>query len=159
WQRFARDAEILRRGTPYRFVADAGPPKPPARFRGTPRLVESIASFEPDVAHVNGLDHPRFLRALRRRPPASCARVVQDHGGFDPRDLTPLRRAWMRRGLAAADALLVATAPHVDLFRASGLVPANLIVRDVMEGSSTLSASTHRPWHTPLSLLWVGRLN
>ena len=159
WQRSSHDGQIVRGPIVYRFVADHGPPKPPTWFRAPRRLVEAVAAFRPDVAHVNGLDHPRLVRQLRRSLGAGCTIAVQDHGGLDPLALSPLRKAWMRRGLAAADVLLVATPPQVDLFRASGLVPAALAVRDVMEGSTDLRADDRRERHAPLSVLWVGRLN
>jgi glycosyltransferase involved in cell wall biosynthesis len=65
----------------------------------------------------------------------------------------------MRHGLGASDALLVATPPQRELFRASGLVPPQLAVRDVMEGSTPWRAGA---WDRPpsgVSLLFVGRLN
>ncbi len=159
WQRFPHAAECSRREIAYHFVADVGPPKPPTWFRAPRRLVESIAAFRPDLAHVNGLDHSRLVRQLRRSLGSACAIAVQDHGGLDPQALSLLRKAWMRRGLAAADVLLVATPPQTDRFRASGLVPADLAVRDVMEGSTNLHADDRRERHAPLSVLWVGRLN
>jgi glycosyltransferase involved in cell wall biosynthesis len=159
WQRFTHDAESSRSSIAYHFVADAGAPKPSAWFRPSRRLIASIASFHPDLVHVNGLDHPRLVRQLRRSLRRGVRIVVQDHGGFDPRSLSTLRKAWMRRGLAAADALLVATPPQIDVFRASGLAAADLPVHDVMEGSTMLSADDRRERHQPLSVLWVGRLN
>jgi hypothetical protein len=157
WQRFPRDAECLRGHVVYHFIADVGPPKPLTWFRAPRRLVDAVAAFRPDLVHVNGLDHPRLVRQLRRSLGPGCAIAVQDHGGLDPRALSPLRTIWMRRGLAAADVLLVATPPQIDLFRSSGLVPVDLDVRDVMEGSTDLHADDRRERHAPLSVLWVGR--
>jgi len=159
WQRFPHDAECSRAGIVYQFVADGGPPKPPTWFAAPRRLVESIAAFRPDLVHVNGLDHPRLVRRLRRSLGSGVTIAVQDHGGLDPQELSSLRKLWMRRGLAAADVLLVATPPQIDLFRASGLVPADVAIRDVMEGSTNLVADDRRERHAPLSVLWVGRLN
>ena len=66
----------------------------------------------------------------------------------------------MRFGLQAADALLVATPPQADAFRASGIAPPSVRIRDVMEGSTTLRVAVRqRPADTPLRMLFVGRLN
>jgi glycosyltransferase involved in cell wall biosynthesis len=158
-QRFRADADRSRSNIAYRFVADDGLPKPSAWFRGTRRLIRAVASPPPDVVHVNGLDHPLFVRRLRRALPARCALVVQDHGGFDPRTLSAPRKAWLRHGLRSADALLVATPRQIEVFAASGLTPRRLPICDVMEASTSMRADPTRDRHRPLSLLWVGRLD
>jgi glycosyltransferase involved in cell wall biosynthesis len=158
-QRFQRDADVERSGVAYRFVRDGGPPKPAGWFGGSRRLIDSVISLRPDLVHVNGLDHPRFVQRLRRALLPRCPIVVQDHGGFDPLTLPAARKAWMRWGLAPADALLVATPPQAQRFRRSGLVPERVNVHGVMEGSTSLRADEHRERHQPLAVLWVGRLN
>jgi glycosyltransferase involved in cell wall biosynthesis len=158
FQRFDTDAELDRRGVSYRFVPDTMPASPRASFSGTGALLEAIAAFEPDVVHVNGFQYPAALRRLARALPRSVI-VVQDHGGIDLDRLNGARRSWMRWGLGAASALLVATPAQADAFRASGLVPERVPIVDVMESSTTFRADPSRAAHKPLALLCVGRLN
>jgi glycosyltransferase involved in cell wall biosynthesis len=158
FQRFHTTAR-LDDGARYEFIADRDAPRPPAWFRGSRALDAAVAAWTPDVVHINGLDYSLAIRALARAVGSSCAIAVQDHGGFDPRQLSPPRRIWMRWGLRAASALLVATPPQVDEMRGSGLAPPGLRIRDVMEGSTMLRADPSRAPHTPVALLWVARLN
>ncbi len=157
YQRFHHAAELDRQHVRYRFIPDGRRPKPSPWYDGA-ALCEAIAASAPDLVHINGLDHPRLTRRLRRRLPASAI-VVQDHGGFDPLAISASRRAWMRRGLQSADALLVATPPHRDVFAASGMVPATLKVLDVMEASTSLRVQGERARRDGLAVLFVGRLN
>jgi glycosyltransferase involved in cell wall biosynthesis len=91
--------------------------------------------------------------------------LVQDHGGFDPRRASVLKRVWLRRGLSAADALMVSSTGHVDHWLQSGIVPPKLQTFDVME-SSTRMQPMDREQARRVSgvsgdpaLLWVGRLD
>jgi glycosyltransferase involved in cell wall biosynthesis len=156
FQRFHADADVERDGISYTFVADQAGTKPPPWFVGR-RLCRAVASCGPGIVHVNGLDHPRLTRRLRRELAPEAALVVQDHGGFDPHAVTPWRKAWMRHGLAGVDALLVATPPQTLGFAESGLVPSGIRVRDVMEASTMVRASPMP--HDGIALLFVGRLN
>jgi glycosyltransferase involved in cell wall biosynthesis len=161
FQRFHGDTpRAVRAGSDvtFCFIGDAGPPRPRAWYAGV-RLAEAVAGFGPDLVHVNGLDYPLLTRRLRRVLPPRTAIVVQDHGGFDPAGLSAIRKAWMRHGLGASDALLVATPPQRELFQTSGLVPPQLAVRDVMEGSTPWRAEARDCPTSGLSLLFVGRLN
>ncbi len=158
FQRFHRDGSLRRGAVAYTMGRDPSPPIPPRTFAGSPALLDAIVRFSPDVVHVNGLDFPLAIRRLRRVVP-QAAIAVQDHGGFDPRRLRPPRRLWMRFGLRAADALLVAAPGQIDEFRASGLVPDRVRLFDVVEGSSTLRVEQRRPRQGGPALLWVGRLN
>jgi glycosyltransferase involved in cell wall biosynthesis len=158
FQRFDRETQIERGGVTYRFVADASPPMPSDSYRGSRVLLSAIAAFDPAVVHVNGFQYPAAMRRLARALPRAAV-VVQDHGGFDLDRLSGVRRAWMRWGLGCASALLVATPPQAEAFRASGLVPSRVRIVDVMEGSTTFHADPSRSAHAPLTLLCVGRLN
>jgi glycosyltransferase involved in cell wall biosynthesis len=158
FQRFSRDQEAAHRSVHCLLRADSASSRPPATFGGNASLRGAIAAWEPDVVHVNGFDYPRAIRRLRRQVGATRI-VAQDHGGFEPRVLHPIRRAWMRRGLRAVDAVLVSTPPQRELFRASGLVPGRVRIFDVMEGSTTLRVEARRPAAGRPALLWVGRLN
>src|SRR5262249_16792520 len=122
-------------------------------------IAMNAATLNPSIVHVNGFDRPRLVRSIRRRAPRTAAVAVQDHGGLDPVALSPMRRAWLRDGLATANVVLVATPPQAEAFRPSGLVRASIGIRDVMEGSTTLRAPDRRADRGgPLSVLWVGRL-
>jgi glycosyltransferase involved in cell wall biosynthesis len=157
-QRFNRDAETTDRGVVYRFFAEEGSPKPQRCFGGVRAMHAAIAAVNPNVIHINGMDYPRAIRRLRTLLPAAGV-IVQDHGGFEPQQLSIVRRAWLRRGLTVVDALLVSTAEQATEFRTSGLVPSTVAIRDVMESGTDLRVDL-RPARTgPLSVLWVGRLN
>lgn len=159
-QRFHADRELVRSGVAYRFVRDSYPARPSWSYSGSDRLIDAVKSFNPTAVHINGMTYPRAIRRLRASLSPQLAIVVQDHGGFEPRSLPWLRRRSMRRGLAAADAVLVATSAQIEEFRRSGLVPPRVAIRDVMEGSTTFrrlppaAASA-----AALNILWVGRLN
>ena len=157
FQRFHQAAAIDRGGIKYHFVADGVRPTP-RTWDAVNALGTAAAAALPDVVHINGLDQPRLTRGLRRRLP-SAAIVLQDHGGFDPMVLPLWRMAWMRRGLMKADALLVATPGHRDIFIASRLVPADFQIRDVMEASTRLRVRGDSIRRDGLTLLFVGRLN
>jgi len=156
FQRFHADAEVERDGISYTFVADDAGPKPSPWFGGR-RLCKAVAGFAPALVHVNGLDHPRLTRRLRRQLGSGTPIVAQDHGGFNPRVVSLWRRAWMRHGLTSVDALLVATPPQIRAFTESGLVPSHVRVRDIMEASPPVHASPLP--HDGTALLFVGRLN
>jgi glycosyltransferase involved in cell wall biosynthesis len=160
FQRFHRSAAVVRdrEDVDFHFVGDQGPPRPNFWHAGG-GLCGAVAAFVPDLVHVNGLDYPLLTRRLRRILPRRTAIVVQDHGGFDPVGLSRLRKAWMRHGLAASDGLLVATPPQRQLFQSSGLIPRDLDVRDVMEGSTTWRAGARHQRRPGPALLFVGRLN
>jgi len=158
-QRFHHDARLTRAGVDYQFVADGASPRPSPAFRGSRKALGHVVSFNPTVVHVNGMDYPRAIRRLRAALPATTAVIVQDHGGFEPRRLRWFRRLWLRRGLRAANALLVSTAPQADEFRDSGLLPDSVLIRDVMEASTSLRANRPRVRDGRLNVLWVGRLN
>lgn len=167
FQRFHRDADLVRGGVTYSFRGDnrLTAPRPSAWFSGADRLHAAAAGINPDIVHVNGLEYPALMRGLRRAVPPACAIVAQDHGGFDPLRLSRVRKAWLRRGLGAADALLVASPGQAGAFRRSRLLPGPVALFDVME-SSTAFRPTPREAAREASgvegspaLLWVGRLN
>lgn len=149
-QRFKTDAHIERAGVTYRFL-------------GHP-LHHAIVGLNPDLVHLNGVLQPLLVRRVRALVPSHPI-VVQDHGGVDPTGLSILRRAWIRRGLSEADALLVAAEDQESIWRASGVVPVRVPIFDVMEGSTSfvpmprdaarrLSGVDGSP-----AVLWVGRLD
>src|SRR5262249_17507925 len=88
-QQFDRNALIDRDGVAYHFVARD--------------IAMNAATLNPSIVHVNGLDRPRLVRSIRRAAPRTAAIAVEDHGGLDPVALSPIRRAWLRYGLATAN--------------------------------------------------------
>ena len=164
-QRFSMDAEINLDGVRYRFCPDRGRPVPRWSARGTQPLYDAILEAGPDVVHINGLLFPELIRGLRAALPKRTALVVQDHGGFDPASASALARVWIRRGLAAADAVLVSSAGQADAIRRVGLTPRETMVADVMESSTLLRPAPRSAARVALNmtgtpaLLWVGRLN
>jgi glycosyltransferase involved in cell wall biosynthesis len=152
-QRFRTGAALERNGIAYRFWSDDD------------ALHRAVASAAPQVVHVNGVLHPQRVRRLRARLPQETALVVQDHAGFTPAAASVLRRAWIRRGLAVADALLVAAPGQIDHWRHARILPQALSVADVMESSTTMAplpkdeARRQSGVDGSPALLWVGRLN
>ncbi len=115
--------------------------------------------------HVNGLLFPELIRSIREGLPERVALVVQDHGGFDPAEASALVRVWLRRGLAASDAILVASPGQAEALRDSRIAPRETLIADVMESSTPLralpvaDARATAPVHGDPAVLWVGRLN
>jgi glycosyltransferase involved in cell wall biosynthesis len=164
-QRFPVKADMVHRGVTYRFRPDAGTPKPGLRFSKADPTHTSAVAARPDVVHVNSVLHPSLVRGLRAALPKKTAMVVQEHGGLDLGGLSLPRRIAIRRGLLAADVLLVSSRGQAGLWRSSGALPPGLETVDVMEASTTL-APMARDTARRLSgvdgspaLLWVGRLN
>ena len=164
-QRHHTTAALTRNGVVYRFCADRRRPIPRRSTRATPRFHQIVADAQPDLVHVNGLVFPELIRGLRAALPSATALVVQDHGGFDATRASALTRIWLRRGLAAADAVLVASSGQADALRQSRIAPSDTLIADVMESSTTLRPISRAQARADLgmmgapALLWVGRLN
>ena len=164
-QRFPTAAELIRDGVAYRFCPDRGRAVPRWSARGARPLHHAVLAAEPDVVHLNGLLFPELIRGLRAILPQQTALVVQDHGGFDPSAASTVARIWIRRGLAAADAVLVASPGQADAFRLARITPSETMVADVMESSTLLRPVARAQARDELrmtgepALLWVGRLN
>jgi glycosyltransferase involved in cell wall biosynthesis len=164
-QRFATSASLVRNGVTYEFCADRSRPVPRRSARATARFHETVIDARPDLVHVNGIVFPELVRGLRAALPQRTALVVQDHGGFEPAAASTLTRIWLRRGLAAADAVLVSSPGQAEALRQSGIAPRETLIADVMESSTTLRAVPRSVARASLAsagapaLLWVGRLN
>jgi glycosyltransferase involved in cell wall biosynthesis len=150
-QRFHCDAVIRRHGIDYVFK------------RG--RLHRQADRLSPDVVHVNGLVFPIQTWVLRQTMPASCAIVVQDHGGGEPSAGLIGERTVLHRRLAAADGFLFAARGQADAWRRVGAVGPHQQIYEVMEASTTFRAwpraqacQTSGVDGSP-AILWVGRLN
>jgi len=165
FQRFRAAATINRNGITYQFFSDRGDPNPSMWTAGAAALHAAVAGYAADLVHVNGVFHPRRVRRLRKLLDGRTALLVQDHGGFEPQAASSVRRAWLRRGFAAADALMMSSPGQVEEWRASGIVPAHVRTFDVMESSTWMRRAnerqrdTDRDRHGSPTLLWVGRLN
>lgn len=164
-QRFNTSAAMVRDDVRYVFCGDRGRPSPRWSSRASRGLARAVCDAAPDVVHVNGLLFPEFVRGLRAALPSRTALVVQDHGGFDPDASSTFARIWIRRGLAAADAVLVASPGQADALRLTGIAPPDTLIADVMESSTTLRAMPRKEARAATrmsgdpALLWVGRLN
>jgi glycosyltransferase involved in cell wall biosynthesis len=165
FQRFRANATLRRNGIEYRFIAEDGLPSPSMWTGGATALHRAVASAGVDLVHVNGVLHSRRVRHLRRILPADTAVLVQDHGGFEPQAASALKRVWLRRGLSAADALMVSSSGQIDQWRGSGIVPGRVMTFDVMESSTRMQRIDRGHAHRisgvagAPALLWVGRLN
>jgi len=169
-QRFSRDAELTRAGVRYLFRPDDGPPVADDRTTCA-ALDTAVADEAPDVVHVNGLMFGPQVVALRRRLPASCAIVVQDHAGRRP----PGGRWWhvgrrrrvraLLRGLGEADAFLFTAREQAAGWRAAGVIAPGQAVYAIPESSTTLRpvardrARAESGVDGEPALLWVGRLD
>ena len=164
-QRFPSSATVEHDGVSYAFVRDDGGPEPGRLWNDVRAMSASVRSAEPDIAHVNGVIFPEWLRGLRRALPSSTRMVAQDHGGWEPAQASVWSRVWIRRGLSAMDGVLMSSPGHVAAWRSASVVPASLRLADVMEASTNLrpvpareavemSGVTGSP-----AVLWVGRLN
>jgi glycosyltransferase involved in cell wall biosynthesis len=164
-QRFRSSAVLESGDVTYRFCADRHRPVPRWSTKGTALFHQTLLAADPDIVHVNGLLFPELIRGLRAALPERVALVVQDHGGFDPMAASTLTRVWLRRGLAAADAVLVASAGQAESLRQSRIAPPETMIGDVMESSTTLRPVAREQARAELgmngapALLWVGRLN
>ena len=164
-QRFPIDAEVRRDGVEYFFCADRQRPSPRWTSRATSSMLTAIREAVPDLVHLNGLLFPELIRSIRTALPERVALVVQDHGGFEPADASAFTRVWLRRGLAAADAVLVASPGQAEALRDSTIAPRETLIADVMESSTTLVPVSRARARAELhmqgepALLWVGRLN
>ncbi len=165
YQRFHSDTSVDRNGIRYEFRTDSGAPLPTMWSGGADALHEAVAAADPDIVHVNGVLHPRRVRRLRAALARGTALIVQDHGGFDPAAASPVKRAWIRRGLAAADALLVSSPGQVDQWRRAAIAPRTVRIADVMESSTVMEPLARDEARRQSGLegapviLWVGRLN
>jgi glycosyltransferase involved in cell wall biosynthesis len=150
-QRFGRGARRVRNGVEYVFV--------------NRRVSQTVASADPDLAHVNGLAFPMRTWMLRRALFPRAAIVVQNHSDTGPMGRAPALRALGRATRGAADAYLFAAHEHVERWRRAGFIGPYQSTYQVMEASTQLepiarsAARTRTGVAGSPALLWVGRLN
>ncbi len=164
-QRFHRAAHEVRGQVHYLFARDSRPPVLPW-WSGPGAVVEAVRAWRPDVVHVNGLQFPALLLALRSGVGQAVPIVVQDHAGRPPAVATGLgvvRRWYWRHGLAAVDACSFTAAAQAVPWQASGILRSQPVL-EILEGSTSLSplprddARAVTGLQGSPALLWVGRL-
>lgn len=165
YQRFSSSVLIERSGVRYELHEDRGGAHPGWSTQCSVAFRSAVAHSGADVVHVNGILFPEFVRSLRCALPAKTALVMQDHGGFDMGAATLLRRAWLSRGMAACDAVLVSSSGQAERLRRQVPITRRALVADVMESSTTLRPVSRDDAQRVVgisgspALLWVGRLN
>ncbi len=164
-QRCSARADCLRDDVTYRFRPDRGQPRPGLTFAGAELVHAAASGARPDIVHVRGAFHPVLVARLRKKLPRRTAIVVQDHGDLAPSRLSPRSRVTVRRGLAAADALLVSTPAGAAAWLASGASPERIDIADVPGASATLAPIDRDAARaatgvdgTP-ALVWIGPLD
>ena len=131
-------------------------------FRPLPsRLYEKIRSLAPDLIHVEGLLCPRELRALARELPG-VPLVVQDHGSKLPQGW---RRFRARHGFQPVAGVIFTARAQADPFKRARILPADVPVYEVIEGSSTFEPGEQEVARRRTGLtgdpciLWLGNLD
>jgi glycosyltransferase involved in cell wall biosynthesis len=120
-----------------------------------------VETLQPDVCHVHGLGFPEEVQALRAAVPAVPI-LLQDHADRVPRIW---RRARLRRGLAAADAVSFCAEEQAEPFRRAGLLPPGLEVFEISESTSGFSCGDRHEARSACGLsgdpcvLWLGHLD
>jgi glycosyltransferase involved in cell wall biosynthesis len=155
-QSFHRNAEIVRDGVRYRFVAE---PALPGRATGLmpSRLARAVRAAVPDVLHVNGLDFPRHMRALRR---LGLPILVQDHASRAGAGGSKRRRA-----LEHISGIAFTTAAQAQPFVDAGELSPRIPVFAVPESSTRFSPGSQATARARTGIdgdpavLWVGRLD
>jgi len=161
FQGFVRDAQIERNGVGFRFVGGRFSPDL-SRWRLPLRLHRCVASWRPEVVHLNGLSYPPQLIHLRSRLDRSCAIVVQHHG---ERPMGGLRRSMQRFALHHSDGVLFNGSGVAEPWLDAGLLGPSTPVWEVPEASSSLEPGNRRASREAIGengdplLLWVGNLD
>ena len=155
-QSFHRDADFTADGVRYRFVAE---PALPGRVTGLRpgRIARTAAQGAPHLLHVNGLDFPRHLGALRR---LGIPILVQDHASRA--GTGGIRR---RRALQGIAGIAFTAAEQAQPFVDAGELAPEIPVFAVPESSTTFSpgdqtvARERTGLHGDPAILWIGRLD
>jgi glycosyltransferase involved in cell wall biosynthesis len=155
-QSFHRDAEIVRDGVRYRFVAE---PALPGRATGLMpwRLARAVRAAAPDVLHVNGLDFRRHMRALRL---LGVPILVQDHASCAGAGGS--RRRHALEGIAG---IAFTAAEQAQPFVEMGELSPRVSVFAVPESSTRFSPGSQASARARTgvtgdpAVLWVGRLD
>jgi glycosyltransferase involved in cell wall biosynthesis len=164
-QRFQHAARHIRLGADYVFVRDGLPAVLPW-WRASRDVVHAVRDARPDVVHVNGLQFPALVRALRAGLDRHLPIVVQDHASRAPARrvaFDPVLRWYWRRGLAAADAWSFTALPQATPWRAAGIL-GDQEVLEILEASTSIvpiardEARRATGMRGSPAIVWVGRL-
>jgi glycosyltransferase involved in cell wall biosynthesis len=166
FQRFHRDAELLRDGVRFRLVSDGYGPRlrkwqVPWSLHQAIQKECAASKAEPTVVHFNGLIFPLQLGALRALLSRRIAIVVQHHA---ERPWQGLRRSIQRWGLQTVDGFFFAASEQASSWVEHGLISGRQRVYEVMEGSTNFHRQDRAAARARTGLtgnpvvLWVGRL-
>lgn len=161
-----RDGEQEFDGVPCSFVAERRYPLirlPGGRpiLRRPRRLLERVRALAPTLIHVDGIVHPRGVRALAAALP-NVPILVQDHGTKCP---AGWRRWWYRWGFAPIAGVTFTARPQAEPFMAARVLRADLPVFEVIEGSSPFTPGDRDAARAAAGmegdpcLLWAGNLD
>jgi glycosyltransferase involved in cell wall biosynthesis len=165
-QAAASTCSLARDGVNYRFVDDdrGMPVRRGSRMRwpsSPSRIIEAVASLEPDVVHVQGFGFPRATHQLMRAIPGVPV-LVQDHASSPPRWRD--RRGWRRAYAPIAAAAFTAREQATPFLRTRVLSDALPIV-EVLEGSCSFTPGDQSDARRRTGiggdpcLLWTGHLD
>jgi glycosyltransferase involved in cell wall biosynthesis len=144
---------VRRESVEYHFVQDEG--------RTPRRLLDTAASLEADVLHVQGFHHGRLIRLLSGK----CTNVpllIQDHGSLPPGGW---RSAAWRWALRSAAGVAFTAREQAMPFINAGVLRSDVPVFEIVEGSSTFTPGDRDAARAATGmrgnpcLLWVGHLN
>lgn len=161
FQGFVHDDQIERQGVDFRFVGGRFSPDL-SRWNVPLRLHRCVASWRPDVVHLNGLSYPLQLIHLRSCLDRSCAVVVQHHG---ERPMRGLRRSVQRFALHLSDGALFNGSGVAVPWLEARLLDLTTPVFEVPEASSSMQPGNRRACREAIDedgdplLLWVGNLD
>jgi glycosyltransferase involved in cell wall biosynthesis len=165
-QRFGHALNVMRDGVRFVLVPDGYGPHlnkwqvPLPLHRAARRCCEASGERR-TVVHVNSLQFPLQLRALRAVLPRESAIVVQHHAEKPWSGLRGRGQSW---GLRAADGFLFAAAELASGWRQQGLISGDQPVYEVMEGSTEFRRQDRATARAQTGItgdpvvLWVGRL-
>jgi glycosyltransferase involved in cell wall biosynthesis len=157
---------VYRDGIPFHFVDDT---------RGTPvrlplglrwprrptRILEMVASLQPDVVHVHGFQYPVAIRQLVRRL-RGVPVLLQDHASNAPSLGRRMVWRWACSGLAA---VAFTTREQAIPFERAGVLRPGIPLFEVLEGSSDFTpgdrdlARRRTGMSGRPSFLWTGHLD
>ena len=148
-----RPEVVEREGVAFHFVEGVGATRT--------RVIDCVASLEPDVVHVQGLGFPRQMRPLARALPG-VPLLAQDHGSVLPTGWRRWAWAWAHGCLAG----VAFTAREQSLaWKRAHILRAGLPVFEVHEGSTDFTPGDRDTARSATGMfgnpcvLWTGRLD
>jgi Glycosyltransferase len=152
-------------GIPVHFVAGQGRALSGKRggtlLRASGALLKRVVDAQPDIIHVNGVEHPLAIHQLATTF-ASTPVLVQDHASAAPIGWRTTLFRWAVRPVAAA---IFTVEDQAVPFAAARVFPLSLPIHEVFEGSSTFlpgdrsEARMRTGLRGDPCLLWTGHLD